>query len=114
MDIKQRLDSIRLSDILFNSYRLELSNLIKLGNELSAQSRSIETVRNRIKKFDNERNTLSELINRLDNPLYQSIIRLHYFDNMSFKDIAIKLYYHQKTIVKYHKQAIEELNKLVC
>lgn len=114
MDIKQRLESIRLSDILVKSYRLELSNLRRLGNELPAQTKAIENVKGRIERFDKERETLSELVERLENPLYKSIVRLYYFDKYSFKDIAIKLFYHQKTIVRYHKLAIEELNKLVC
>lgn len=112
MNLKQRLERIRLTDVLAKSYKSELSNLLRLGNGLPAQARSIETVRERLKELSTEYQVLDQLIDKLDKPLDQTILRLHYFDKLSFKEIAIKLFYHEKTIVRYHKKAIEKLKEL--
>mgnify|MGYP002507255705 CR=1 FL=1 len=112
MDIKERLELIRLSDVLLKSYQSELSSLLRYNTGLPAQIKAIETVKKNILKLETERITINDLINKLDNPLYQTILRLYYFDNMSFRDIAIKLYYHQKTIARYHHNAIENLKLL--
>ena len=112
MDIKERLELIRLSDVLLKSYQSELSSLLRYNTGLPAQIKAIETVKEKMLKLEAERITINDLINKLDNPLYQTILRLYYFDNMSFRDIAIKLYYHQKTITRYHHNAIEDLKLL--
>ena len=112
MDIKERLELIRLSDVLLKSYQSELSSLLRYNTGLPAQIKAIETVKKNILKLETERITINDLINKLDNPLYQTIIRLYYFDKMSLKEIATKLFYHQKTIARYHRKAIEDLKLL--
>lgn len=113
MDIKDKLERIRLSKILVSSYEKELNQLLKISTGLYDTTNAIAQIRQQLDHLITDKKEIRQAIEQLENPIYITILRLYYYDKLSFEDIAIKLYYHKKTVIRYHNQSVRELEKII-
>ena len=54
------------------------------------------------------------VIDTLDNPIYADVLEDYYVNLETFENIAIKLDYTERHIMRLHKQALERLNFKKC
>ena len=92
---KQQLSSIRVQTSRTNTTENDLISVLKLK----------EDILQRIERLTEERMGISRIIDKLDNPLERSVIRLFYFNNLVVDEIG-----KSRTIVYLIRQkAIEHL-----
>ncbi|MEW4354085.1 DUF1492 domain-containing protein [Streptococcus pneumoniae] len=110
MDLKQRLEELYTAELLIATFEDGLEKDRQLYNSLPSALAEVE--QNHLKHIEElreqQRATL-ELIDKLDNPIYQTLLLERYRNGRSWKEVAGIINYSLTTTYRLHKQALERL-----
>jgi len=96
---KQQLSSTRVQTSRTNTTENDLISVLKLK----------EDILQRIERLTEERMGISRIIDKLDNPLERSVIRLFYFNNLVIDEIVDEIGQSRTTVYLIRKKAIKNL-----
>lgn len=89
--------------------RVQTSRENKTENNLISILKLKEDTLQRIERLTEERMAISELIDKLDNPLERSVIRLFYFNNLVIDEIVEEIGKSRTIVYLIRQKAIEHL-----
>ena len=89
--------------------RVQTSRENKTENNLISVLKLKEDTLQRIERLTEERMEISGLIDKLDNPLERSVLRLFYLNDLDAWEIAEKLGKSKTSIYQARKEALEHL-----
>lgn len=96
---KQQLRSTRVQTSRTNTTENDLISVLKLK----------EDILQRIERLTEERMGISRIIDKLDNPLERSVIRLFYFNNLVIDEIVDEIGQSRTTVYLIRQKAIKNL-----
>ena len=96
---KQQLSSTRVQTSRTNTTENDLISVLKLK----------EDILQRIERLTEERMGISRIIDKLDNPLERSVIRLFYFNNLVIDEIVDEIGQSRTTVYLIRQKAIKNL-----
>ena len=96
---KQQLSSTRVQTSRINTTENDLISVLKLK----------EDILQRIERLTEERMGISRIIDKLDNPLERSVLRLFYLNILDAWQVAEKLDKSKTTVYLIRQKAIEHL-----
>ena len=100
---KQELSTTRVQTSRVNTAENNLISVLKLK----------EDTLQRIERLTEERMEVSRLIDKLDNPLERSVLRLFYLNDLVVLEVAEELGKSKTSIYQARKEAIEHLAGMV-
>lgn len=133
-DIVKRLKNLKTIDVEIMSKRQEIVSLrsktlkspqfssmpkgSKVGNSTETLNTKIiddiSKINQEIEELYQERRSLIEAINNLDDNLERNVIRLHYLNNYTWNEISRELNWSIRQLQRFKDSAIENLEKLVA
>lgn len=113
MNAKERLDKVRFMSQQILCLLADKDLYEKLEIECTAIKYTTEITLNDIKELVTLRQQLSELIERLPNQTYITVLRLRYFGGFSWRSISDHLHFENRYIMEIHKKALSELDALI-
>ncbi|HGR9097229.1 TPA: DUF1492 domain-containing protein [Streptococcus pneumoniae] len=99
---KQELSNTRVQTSRVNTAENNLINVLKLK----------EDTLQRIERLTEERMAISELIDKLANPLERSVLRLFYLNVLEAWQVAEEIDRSKTTVYRIKQEAIEHLSKV--
>ena len=99
---KQELSNTRVQTSRVNTAENNLISVLKLK----------EDTLQRIERLTEERMAISGLIDKLDNPLERSVLRLFYLNNLDAWQVAEEIDKSKTTVYRVKQEAIEHLAKV--
>lgn len=93
--------------------RVQTSRENKAENNLISVLKLKEDTLQRIERFTEERMRISELIDKLDNPLERTVLRLFYLNGLVALEVAEELGNSTTTVYRIKQAAIEHLVAVV-
>lgn len=93
--------------------RVQTSRENKTENNLISVLKLKEDTLQRIERLTEERMAISELIDKLANPLERSVIRLFYFNNLVVDEIVDEIGRSRTIVYLIRQKAIEHLTGIV-
>jgi phage protein len=93
--------------------RVQTSRENKAENNLISVLKLKEDTLQRIERFTDERMRISELIDKLDNPLERTVLRLFYLNGFVALEVAEELGNSTTTVYRIKQAAIEHLVAVV-
>lgn len=93
--------------------RVQTSRENKAENNLISILKLKEDTLQRIERFTEERMRISELIDKLDNPLERTVLRLFYLNGLVALEVAEELGNSTTTVYRIKQAAIEHLVAVV-
>ena len=93
--------------------RVQTSRENKAENNLISVLKLKEDTLQRIERFTEERMRISELIDKLDNPLERTVLRLFYLNGLVALEVAEELGNSTTTVYRIKQAAIENLVAVV-
>lgn len=94
--------------------RVQTSRENKSENNLISVLKLKEDTLQRIERLTEERMAISELIDKLANPLERSVIRLFYFNNLVVDEIVDEIGRSRTIVYLIRQKAIEHLAGMEC
>ncbi|HFI0423958.1 TPA: DUF1492 domain-containing protein [Streptococcus suis] len=117
MSKRQEIVSLR-SKALKSSQYSAMPKGQKLGNateDLNAQIiDDIAKINKEIEALYQERQLLTQAINKLEDSMERNVVRLHYLNNYSWKDISKELNWSVRQLQRMKDNAVQKLEKLVA
>ena len=92
--------------------RVQTSRENKTENNLISVLKLKEDTLRRIERLTEERMAISGLIDKLDNPLERSVLRLFYLNNLDAWQVAEEIDKSKTTVYRVKQEAIEHLAKV--
>lgn len=92
--------------------RVQTSRENKTENNLISVLKLKEDTLKRIERLTEERMVISGLIDKLDNPLERSVLRLLYLNNLEVWEVAEEIDKSKTTVYRIMQKAIENITKL--
>ena len=92
--------------------RVQTSRENKTENNLISVLKLKEDTLQRIERLTEERMEISELIDKLDNPLERTVLRLFYLNDLDIWGVAEEIDKSKTSIYRAKKAAIEHLSKV--
>ena len=92
--------------------RVQTSRENKTENNLISVLKLKEDTLKRIERLTEERMIISGLIDKLDNPLERSVLRLLYLNNLEVWEVAEEIDKSKTTVYRIMQKAIENITKL--
>ena len=93
--------------------RVQTSRENKTENNLISVLKLKEDTLRRIERLTEERMAISGLIDKLDNPLERSVLRLFYLNDLDAWEVAEELGKSKTSIYQARKEALEHLASIV-
>ena len=93
--------------------RVQTSRENKTENNLISVLKLKEDTLQRIERLNEERMAISGLIDKLDNPLERSVLRLFYLNDLDAWEVAEELGKSKTSIYQARKEALEHLASIV-
>jgi len=93
--------------------RVQTSRENKTENNLISVLKLKEDTLQRIERLTEERMAISGLIDKLDNPLERSVLRLFYLNDLDAWEVAEELGKSKTSIYQARKEALEHLASIV-
>ena len=93
--------------------RVQASREIKAENHLISVLKLKEDTLQRIERLTEERMAISGLIDKLDNPLERSVLRLFYLNDLDAWEVAEEIGKSKSSIYRVRQEAIEHLAGMV-
>jgi RNA polymerase sigma factor (sigma-70 family) len=92
--------------------RVQTSRENKTENNLISVLKLKEDTLKRIERLTEERMVISGLIDKLDNPLERSVLRLLYLNNLEVWEVAEEIDKSKTTVYRIMQKATENITKL--
>ena len=92
--------------------RVQTSRENKTENNLISVLKLKEDTLQRIERLTEERMEISGLIDKLDNPLERSVLRLFYLNDLDAWEVAEEIDKSKTTVYRVKQKAIEHLSKV--
>ena len=92
--------------------RVQTSRVNTAENNLISVLKLKEDTLQRIERLTEERMAISGLIDKLDNPLERSVLRLFYLNNLDAWQVAEEIDKSKTTVYRVKQEAIEHLAKV--
>ncbi|HEM5235398.1 TPA: sigma-70 family RNA polymerase sigma factor [Streptococcus suis] len=74
----------------------------------------IAKINKEIETLYQERQVLTQAINKLEDSMERNVVRLHYLNNYSWKDISKELNWSERQLQRIRENAVQKLEKLVA
>ena len=100
---KQQLSTTRVQTSRVNAAENDLISVLKLKEDMLQ----------RIERLTEERIAISGLIDKLDNPLERSVLRLFYLNDLDAWEVAEEIGKSKSSIYRVRQEAIEHLAGMV-
>ena len=117
MSKRQEIVSLRSKALKSPQYS-EMPKGKKIGNateDLNAQIiDDIAKINKEIEALYQERQLLTQAINKLEDSMERNVVRLHYLNNYSWKDISKELNWSVRQLQRMKDNAVQKLEKLVA
>lgn len=115
-EINQKLDEMTRTKSMAEKTTSVLSDMPKGGGQtredIYIKLHEMELdIDKYIDRYVDLKHEIEHYINKLDKPLYRSVIRYKYISGLSFQKIAFNINYEIRQVQRIHGYALEELRK---
>ena len=113
MNAKEKLDKVHFFSQQIICHLSEQDFYETIEGELTAIKFEADVTVDKIKELVQLRQELGQQIDRLEKPEHRLVLRLRYFGNYSWRNIASQMNYGKRYIFFLHNKALDELDKLM-